>query len=239
MLYPALPAPRTLRAAPQPAAAKAASTVESNSASITSLALNDEALTPAQRLLVLVPPTLIDENELARRIWSMASPRRLSVLYLGLCPEVEQEAAARRRLATIAAITRDDWAQVETRLVVGNDWTRAVRSVYRLNDLIICHAEQQVATSRFKQQPLSQALLAALNAPVCTLSGFCPNLPPSESSAGPRLLSWLFPVFILAAFFLLQIRIEQLPRDWAHTALLSLSVIVEYALIGVWSYFSL
>lgn len=203
------------------------------------LSLTDETLNPAQRLVVLVPPGILDESEFARRIWSLASPRRLSVLYLGLCPDIEREASARRQLATLAAITRDDWASVDTRLIVGNDWTRAVRSVYRQADLIICHAEQQVANGRFKHQPLSQALLTALNAPVCALAGFCPNLPPSQSKSGPALFSWLFPIFVLVAFFGLQVRIEQLPRDWAHTALLSLSVIVEYALIGIWSYLSL
>lgn len=202
------------------------------------LPLDDQSLTPAQRLVVLVPASILDESELARRIWSMASPRRLSVLYLGLCNDIEHEATARRQLATLAAITRDDWAKVDTRLIIGNDWTRAVRSVYRTDDLIICHAEQQVTNGRFKRQPLSEALLNFLDAPICTLAGFCPQLPPSESRPGPALLSWLFPVFILVAFFLMQIRIEQLPKDWAHTALLSLSVIVEYVLIAIWSYFN-
>jgi len=203
------------------------------------LPLDDTTLRPAQRLVVLVPAIINDESELARRIWSMASPRRLSVLYLGLCREIEQEAGARRQLATLAAITRDDWATVETRLQIGTDWTRAVRAVYRPDDLIICHAEQQVAAKGFKQQPLSQALLTALDAPVCVLAGFCPQGPSQESKPVSKLFSWLVPIFILAVFFLMQVRIEQLPRDWAHTALLSLSVIVEYALVGLWSYFNL
>ena len=196
-------------------------------------------LPPARRLVVLIPDVSTDESELARRIWSLASPRGLEVLYLGLCRDPYREPRARRRLASLAAMTRDDWAHVETRLALGGDWVRTVQAAYRSGDLIVCHAEQTVSAWRFAHKPLSHAMLSALNSPVYVLSGFYPEKSPEQPNSTARILSWIIPVTIVAGFFWIQVRIEQLPKDWAHTTLLCISVLVEYALIGIWSHFAL
>ncbi len=198
-----------------------------------------EPLPPARRLVVLISDVSTDESELARRIWSLASPRGLEVLYLGLCRDPYGEPRARRRLASLAAMTRDDWAHVETRLALGGDWVRTVQAAYRSGDLIVCHAEQTVSAWRFAHKPLSHAMLSALNSPVYVLSGFYPEKSPERPNSTARILSWIIPVTIVAGFFWIQVRIEQLPKDWAHTTLLCISVLVEYALIGIWSHFAL
>src|SRR5689334_2075533 len=78
------------------------------------LAQAHKPLPSAQRLVVLVPNVEVDEVELAYRIWSLASPRRLEVLFLSLVGEAREEAQARRRLARLAAITRDQGTRIET-----------------------------------------------------------------------------------------------------------------------------
>ncbi len=199
----------------------------------------DQPLPPARRLLVLISDVNTDEAELAQRIWSLASPRGLEVLYLGLCRDSYQEPRARRRLASLAAMTRDDWARVETRLALGGDWVRAVQTAYRSGDLIVCHAEQSVSAWGFVRKPLSRVILSAFNSAVFVLSGFYPEIPSDQPNLTAQILSWVIPVVIVAGFSWIQIRIEQLPKDWAHTALLSISVVVEYSLIGIWSHFAL
>src|ERR1700720_2038974 len=69
------------------------------------------SLPPARRLVVLVPYLDLDEPALSRRIWNLAAPNKLAVLYLGLSPSTSEEPHARRQLATIAALTRDDWVK--------------------------------------------------------------------------------------------------------------------------------
>lgn len=197
-----------------------------------------DTLPAAERLLVLVPFPLGDEPGLAQRIWGLASPRRLKVLYLGLCANPETEPRARRQLASLAAMTRDDWSRVDTRLEVGSDWIKTTRAVFQTGDLIVCHAEQQLA-SRARRQSLGNALAAALEAPVCLLSGFCSELPEKEPGGAGRVFSWAIPIAIILAFFVLQMRIEMLTKDWAHAVLLVISVAAEYALVALWSHFTI
>ncbi len=201
------------------------------------LILADQPLPPARRLIVLVPDTDVDESELATRIWSLASPRGLAVLYLGMIRDVRAESLTRRRLITLAAITRDDWAHVETRLEFEGQWVQVVRRIWEPGDLIVCHAEQALSGGNLKRRSLAQSLVAALNTPVYVLSGFYPELPTEQPKWLARLLAWLPPSGILVIFFALQVRMTQATWGWIQTALLCLSVIVEFGLIGAWEHF--
>src|SRR5574341_390636 len=71
-----------------------------------------------RRLVVLIPDAEADEAELAAHLWTMASSRQLAVLLLGICGDAGREPRARRRLATLAALIRDNTVHVETRLEV-------------------------------------------------------------------------------------------------------------------------
>lgn len=197
----------------------------------------DQPLPPARRLVVLVPDTDVDESELATRIWSLASPRGLAVLYLGMIRDGRAESLTRRRLITLAAITRDDWAHVETRLEPEGNWIQIVRHIWEPGDLIVCHAEQALSGWSLKRKSLAQSLAAALNTPVYVLSGFYPGLPTEQPRWLARLLSWLPPLVLLVLFFMLQVRITWGTTGWIQTALLCLSVIVEFGLIGTWEHF--
>ena len=197
----------------------------------------DQPLPPARRLLVLIPDQDMDEAEFVRRIWTLASPRHLAVLYLGLTSDAPMEARARRRLATLAALTRDDWVMVQTHLAIGSSWERAVKTVWRPGDLMVCHAEQSEVGGLWRR-PLAQKLVAALQAPVYLLSGFYPQMRLSPSPLIARLLSWSIPLAILIGFFLLQVQIAEQVQGWLQTALLSASVAVEFGLVGLWNAFS-
>jgi hypothetical protein len=118
-----------------------------------------------------VPDADLDETGLTRRIWTLAAPRRLEVLYLGLYRTPSDEPRARRRLATMAALTRDDWVNVRTALVMDADWLRSLRPLVQAGDLIVCHAEQLQAGWR-RDRPLGPCLSQALKMPVVTLEGF-------------------------------------------------------------------
>lgn len=219
---------------PRPVAAKSPPTPSRAGAL---LIPGDQPLPPARRLVVLVPDTDVDESELATRIWSLASPRGLAVLYLGMIRDVRAESLTRRRLITLAAITRDDWAHVETRLELEGNWIQIVRRIWEPGDLIICHAEQALSGWSLNRKSLAQSLVAALNTPVYVLSGFYAGLPTEQPRWLARLLAWLPPLVILVIFFMLQVRITRGTTGWVQTALLCLSVIVEFGLIGAWEHF--
>ena len=197
----------------------------------------DEPLPPARRLIVLVPDMDVDESGLAARIWALASPHGLEVLFLGTLREEQNEFRARRRLATLAAITRDNQVQVEFTVMAHSHWVRAVQGIWRPGDLVVCHAEQTAAARGWRHQPLSQALITALDAPVCILSGFYPKLPSERPNWLVQILAWLPPLAIIVVFFILQVRITQGTAGWVQTALLCLSVFAEFGLIAAWEHF--
>lgn len=200
----------------------------------------DQPLPPATRLLVLIPDQDTDETKLARRIWGLASPRHLAVVYLSLTSDALTEARARRRLATLAAVTRDDWVNVQTQLLVGADWGRAVRAWWRPGDLVVCHAEQMVPDGWLGmwRRPLGQMLALTLKAPVYLLTGFYESLPIPTARRLNRIMSWSIPLLILIGFFLIQVQIEQQVTGWLRTTLLSASVALEFGLVGLWNRFS-
>lgn len=46
-------------------------------------------------------------------------------------------------------------------------------------------------------------------------------------------IAWLVAISIIVGFFWIQVKLDQLPEDWAHTALLYISVIAEFGLLGL------
>ena len=189
-----------------------------------------------RRLVILIPHADTDETKLSQRLWSMAAQHELPVLLLGLSHEASHEPRLRRRLATLAALTRDAKVHVETKVVIGRDWIQAVRSVHRLSDRVICHAEQRLIRRGLRYESLSQLLMLAFNQPVTVLVGFYPNLPPDNIGLFSRLLSIAIPLTLFAACTGLQILIHLNTTGTPYTLLMSISVIVEYGLLGLWHY---
>jgi hypothetical protein len=87
------------------------------------------------------------------------------------------------------------------------------------------------------RRSLAKAIVSALNTPVYVLSGFYPGLPTEQPKWLARLLAWLPAFALLVIFFMLQVRITQGTTGWVQTALLCLSVSVEFGLIGAWEHF--
>jgi hypothetical protein len=190
-------------------------------------------LPPAQRLVVLMPDHDVSETGLAKYIWTLASPRRLPVLLLGISHDSQEQYRARRRLVTVAAITRDDTVQVEIELAFDQGWKQACRRVWRPGDLIVCHGEQKVAAG-LGRRPLAEVLLHSLSTPVYVASGFYPDLSDERVRGVAQLGSLLPPAVILALFFGLQVRLTQATTGSLQTILFVLTVVVEFLLIAAW-----
>lgn len=193
--------------------------------------LQDTKLTSMDRLVVLIPNLDIDEADIAREIWNLAFPPGLTVLFLGLCPNVNEEPRVRRRLATLAALTRDQRVSVEIQLEFGRNWIKKLKTVLKAGDMVVCHAEQQAGIWR---QPLELAL-SHLNIPILTLKGFVPSMYESSSTFLRELVFWSVSIAVLFVFFLSQIRILRISEEWAKDTLLSLSILIEFGLLGIWN----
>ncbi len=197
----------------------------------------EKAPVPVRRLLVLIPEELYDETALARQIWSAATQAGLEVVYLSLCGNFGEEAAARRRLIRLAALTRDNRMEVDADLAIGRDWLELLHAHTQPGDMIVCHAEQQVSR-RGAWHPLSQVLKERLDTPVRTLSGYCVETTRSRHVFVDRVLAWAVPLAIVAAFFWLQVQIQVLAKDWLASAALIVTVLIEFGLIVAWHHYT-
>ncbi|MBI5293720.1 MAG: hypothetical protein HY872_17735 [Chloroflexi bacterium] len=194
----------------------------------------DRPLPPARRLVALVPAVEEADGELAKQLWSLASPRALDVLLVGLCSQPDDEMRVRRHLATLAALTRDERLHVDTCLGLGRDWLDVVHAVGRPGDLVVCHAEQRARHGL----ALGQAVVRELGMPVYIFVGVYPKSLPARSRAQAWLMQSI-PALIVAVFTAAQIVIQRfLATARPYTLLMTLSVVAEYGLIALWFHLS-
>jgi hypothetical protein len=183
-----------------------------------------------RRLVVLIPNVDIDEAEVAQEVWKLAFPPGLAVLFLGLCPNINEEPRVRRRLATLAALTRDERVSVDMQLEFGHNWIKKLRTVLAVGDIVVCHTEQQTG---IWHQPLELAL-ARLDIPTLTLKGFIPPMYKSSSTFLRESIFWLVSVVIVLGFFWLQAQELRISEIWAQDTLLGLSILIELGVLFVW-----
>jgi hypothetical protein len=188
------------------------------------------SLESARRLIVLVPSDS-DYNAVTRRVWELAIATGTRVQLLGLCKDAAEEPGLRRVLVTMAALVQDPRVSAEANVEVATNWLNAVKRNYQVGDIVVCFAEQRMGVWR---RPLSEILESHLSAPIYILAGF---YPPEDSASNwvSQIAAWIGSLSIIAGSFLLQARITFMPKDWAQTTLLILSVIGEVWLIWVWN----
>jgi hypothetical protein len=83
------------------------------------------------------------------------------------------------------------------------------------------------------QRPLSQILQSDLDMPLYILSGLYPQND-TRSNWLTQTFAWIGFIAIIAGFFMLQVKIDQLVKDWAIIFQL-LTTAVEFWLIWVWN----
>jgi hypothetical protein len=185
---------------------------------------------PARCLIVLVPDLESDYIPVIRRVWELANAQHAHVQLLGLCKDTRRELSLRRALTAMSAMVQDDKVSTEARVEIGTSWVDVVRRNYQMGDTIICFAEQRAG---LLHRPLSQILQSNIKAPVYILSGLYPQK--SKSNWLSQVIVWLGSIGIIIGFCILQVKIDQLPKDWFQSALLLFSIIPELWLIWVWN----
>ncbi|HEY3342924.1 MAG TPA: hypothetical protein VGK81_12935, partial [Anaerolineae bacterium] len=190
------------------------------------------------RLIVLVPDQGADGNELARQVWQLAAPCELPVLFVcALGAEGCRESAVRLRMATMAALIRDEHVNVSTQIVPHASWVTAVRHLWQPGNLVLCCAEQKVQTLASGKRPLWQVLEFALEAPVFVLAGLYtepPQLHKSASGVNLQLNHWAMLAAIITAFLVVDAMIAQQVADLSQLTLLLVAGLVELGVIAVW-----
>ncbi|HEY9076238.1 MAG TPA: hypothetical protein VIO61_06825 [Anaerolineaceae bacterium] len=191
-----------------------------------------------RRLIVFVPQSLAGNQELARKIYQMASQSDADILFLALIDDYNDMLAASRCMITMKAAVTSPQIMVEWKIVETNRWQQALRSIYRSGDRIVCHAEQSVRNGFMQTIPLSAFLASTWQLPVTTISGFFH--PPKEwMGKWLRILgSWAGFAVILLVFTLLEIQINRGIHNAWGTILLAGFVLVEMGAFYIWNEFT-
>ena len=187
-------------------------------------------LEPARRLMVLIPDLEADYVPALRRICELAGAQHAHVLLLGLCKDAMQESGLRRALATLSAMLHADGVLAEAQVEMGTNWVGVVKRNYQIGDMVVCFAEQRAG---LLHKPLSQILQSNLKMPVYILSGVFLQRPVWNWRS--QVIAWAGFLGIIMGFFLLQVKIVQLPKDGVQNIALVFSIIPEFWLIWVWN----
>ena len=183
----------------------------------------------AHRLVILVPDLEWEFIPAIHRIWELANSQHACVLLISLCKDSKQESSLRRALIILCAMLQDGRIPVETKVEIGTNWVDVVKRNYQTGDMIVCFAEQHAG---LLHRSLSQILESNLNFPVYVLSGLYPQK--YKSNWLSHVIEWSGFLGIIISFCILQVKIDQLPKDWFQNALLIFSIFPEIWLIWVW-----
>jgi len=186
---------------------------------------------PAPRLIVLFPASESISPELEHRIWEIARSLQLNVLLLSVTNDFDEEARLRRKLITMAAIIKDPNVSTDILIEHGTDWVKQVRKIWQKGDIVACYAGQKVGLLR---KPLDQVLKSSLEATIYILSDYRPIKNPKRTFLS-QFFFWSGSLAIVGGFFWVEAKLVQLPQDWAHSALIYVCVLVEFAVISFWS----
>jgi len=185
----------------------------------------------ANRLIVLFPAEAGDYPSQSHRIWEIAKSSCLNVLIFSLCNDAYKESQLRRQMITMSAMISDSNICTDIRIEHGNDWIGQVKDIYRSGDCIACYAGHKVGVRR---RFLHDLIRSKLEAPIYILS----TDQPIKSSSPTLLLRasfWLGALAIIGGFFWLEVKIVQMPQDWAHNLLIYMYVFVEFVFLLLWN----
>lgn len=191
-----------------------------------------------RRLVVLVPDQGADGVDLARQIWALAEPCELPVLFLcALKGGDAREAAARLRLATLAAQVRDDHIAVNTIVMSNRSWVVAVRQQWQDGDLVLCCADQTVPTVYGGRQLLCHVLESALGIPVFVLAGLYTEAPAAPGPWNDRLaryVHWALLAALVIAFSVAEVQADQSIIGLPRALILLAMGVLEVGMIVAW-----
>jgi hypothetical protein len=131
----------------------------------------------------------------------------------------------------MSAMVKDDNISTETDILFGKDWLAVVKSRSRPGDMVVCFAEQHANGS---SQTLGRILQTNLEAPLYIVSGLRPDNK-ADSNWLAQFVAWSGSIALIFGFFLLQVKIDHIGKDWTHLTLLLLTIPAELWLIWMWN----
>ncbi len=195
-----------------------------------------QVLPEAKRLIVLIPNVeLAQDAKLPQRIWQLASPGKVPVVYLAIAGDYESEMSLRRRLALLAAITRDKHVPVEIHIAHNRSWVDALRVFTQPGDIILSHDGQTARKGLVGTEPLCDQLGRCLTAPVYRLTGYVQDESKKTSPFLRIFLSAVLLGLILVGFFALDAQVINQLKGTFQQVMLMILLFIEIGAIWAWN----
>jgi hypothetical protein len=178
-----------------------------------------------------MPALEADPIPTTRRIWELANVSGRRVRFIGLYQNAAQELSLRRQLAGMSAMVGVGGIYTETETVFTQDYVEVVRSRWQAGDLVVCFREQRIGRLN---RSLSDVLQSSLDVPVYVLSGMYPKKD-ALVNWQTQLFAWGGSIGLIAGFFLIQVRVDQVTTGWFQLALILASICLEIWMIWAWN----
>jgi hypothetical protein len=183
------------------------------------------------RLIVLVPGTLIETANFGRQVRWLALQQKRDVIFLAIADRDGDYMATARLLATVEAITRDGMFEIDSKQIETGSWFKAIQTVYRPGDLVVCHEGQKIMTGLWKNVSLEEYLGNKMHIPTHLLSGFYQGETIAIKPLLRGLLFWLGSLVIVIGFTLIEYRVDHLMSGVARLLFMSILLVFESGLI--------
>jgi hypothetical protein len=172
---------------------------------------------------------------LSRHIYALARDHQLKVLLVSLVDDPGNEYQALRRMTSLAAIIRDIWVDVETQVLFGHSWIKAIKPILQPDDLIICSEGQTTSYHLVQRKPLASVLSETLHCAVQDIPDYFEEKPSLWPAWSKRIPYWVGVTVILVGFFYVEADVSHALSDWVGQLTLLLVVMVEAGLIYGWT----
>ncbi len=186
----------------------------------------------APRLIVVVS-AISEEAALAARILAQTRTASQPVLLLGIAATREAENDLRRSLATVQAFIAAQGHPVDLKSEAGKGWLERIRPEFHPTDQVACYEEEGAS---LWNEPLSDVLARALEAPICDFSALH-NSPAGGRPILMRAGAWLGSLGVIGGFLALQARVVISTQGWVQSLVLIVTFMVEMGLILLWNSF--
>lgn len=187
------------------------------------------------RVILLVPDAPVQVERMVRLFEALDLPRRTQVILAELVSS-HPGRARRSQLDALLARVRQMYPAAHGEQLYEPDWPSALRAFAGRSDLLIA-ADQSLAQPAAAGRSLSQVLLNSLNLPILEITGIYPSWPARLAAWFKRGLFHVFPLLVVGLCFWAQFGIDSQAHGWVSTFTIAATIVVEFALIFVWSLF--
>ena len=188
------------------------------------------------RLIVLLPSTMVNDTQLAYTIHWEASREGKVVYYLTINTGKDEQLTLSRRMATLKSVTAGNHVEVHWIEAASADWSEKLLSIYRPGDTVACLQGHTVSNSPARV-PINEYLKYRFDIKAKLIPGFSTDIKNNTARGIPEIVKFAGFLLITGLFTWFQYTAYQALSGFYQTLVFLTSLVVELVVISAWSNF--